>query len=107
MERDAEYRIAELELRLAAYHEHLAEVISERDRLALDAAWGVHSALHSAIICAIIIGLAFKLGATGWAWLLVGIAITVAQTAVMMWSNAARMREVERLAKLPDWTPVL
>lgn len=107
MDRDVEYRIADLELRLVAYHEHLSEVIQQRDRLAIDAAWGVHGSLHSIIAYAAVLGVAYKLGATGWWWALAGFVAWAASTAALMHSNAARMKEVDTFLDLPDWKPVL
>lgn len=105
----AEERIDDLEWRLSEYHEWLVEAIAERDRLAIYAAWGVHYALYSAIgTVAALYAIHRFVGDSGW---LAGILLVVALMTVPMmihfWSNGARMKEVDRFAKLPDWKPRL
>lgn len=101
----AEDRIDDLEARLEKYHEWLKDSIEQRDRLALDAAWGVHYALYSvSVTVGAIFAVHYFLGDTGW---LVGgltlAALMAIPTAVHLWSNSQRMEEVGRLAKLPEW----
>ncbi|QDH33185.1 hypothetical protein [Porphyrobacter sp. YT40] len=101
----AEEKIYDLEARLSRYHEALAEAIQERDRLALDAAWGVHYSLFALFGTAIAI-FAIHRYVDGHGWLaggLIAIALFVVPMAIHAWSNGERMKEVERLAKLPDW----
>jgi hypothetical protein len=97
--------MADLELRLAKYHEWLEHAIAERDRLALDAAWGVHAGLYTnGVTAAIWLTVYNVVGLGGW-WqsgLAVGLSF-VAYFAVYSWSNGERMKEVDRLAKLPEW----
>jgi hypothetical protein len=98
-------RISDLESRLDKYHEWLVEAIQERDRLALDAAWGVHYALYQnlttvGILLASYIAFDTK---SWWAWIPVAVALFASQFFIHGWSNGQRMKEVERLAKLPDW----
>jgi len=103
----ANERLDELEEHLSEYHELLAESIAERDRLALDAAWGVHGQLYTLIaVFAIIYGFERFIGTRGWMELTgVVIAIVGAQLLVPMWSNSERMKEVDRFARLPEWKP--
>jgi hypothetical protein len=101
----AEEKIYDLEVRLLRYHEALAEAIQERDRLALDAAWGVHYALFALLGTAAAV-FAIQRFIDGNEWIaggLTAIALFVVPMAVHAWSNGERMKEVERLAKLPDW----
>ena len=49
MDYEVQQKIEDLEHRLDKYHEWLTEAIAQRDRLTLDAAWGVHYALYSNI----------------------------------------------------------
>ncbi|MDF2386577.1 hypothetical protein JMG10_34260 [Nostoc ellipsosporum NOK] len=100
-----EQRIDDLELRLYKYHEWMKESIERRDRLAMDAAWGVHYSFFStlALIGAYIITDKF-LGLHSWITAaLFGFALLPIQFVVYMWSNGLRMKEVDSLAKLPDW----
>lgn len=100
-----EEKIYDLEMRLMRYHEALAEAIQERDRLGLDAAWGVHYALFSLLgTAAAIFSIHHFIGGDGWiAGALIAIALLVVPMGIHVWSNGERMKEVERLAKLPDW----
>ena len=96
--------IVDLELRLVNYHDMLEQAIADRDRLAVDAAWGVHGGIFY------VLGFAGTIyvfneysGLKGFWWLL---AIVVAQFVggiAYTWSNRERMKEVDRLAKLPEW----
>lgn len=98
-------RIDDLEYRLGRYHEWLVDSIQQRDRLALDAAWGVHFALYyNLVVVFFVIYLATYLESASW-WVSVGagVLLFVAQFAIGIWSNDARMKEVDRLAKLPEW----
>lgn len=100
-----EQRISDLEQRLERYHYALAEAIQQRDRLALDAAWGVHLVLYSFAGAGTFFYLSKVYFANlGWlAQTLLGIAFFAAMGAISIWSNNARMKEVERLSKLPEW----
>ena len=102
---DADSKINELERRLAEYHDQLTEAITQRDRLALDAAWGVHASLYGlgfALVAILnydkVIGPLGTLGEVA-----AGIAFLVCQSAIFAWSNRARMKEVDCLAALPGW----
>lgn len=100
-----EQRIDDLEWRLGRYHEWLVQSIQERDRLALDAAWGVHYALYQNIATiAILVGSYIAFDRESW-WIGGGVvvALFVSQFAIFSWSNGARMKEVDRLAKMPEW----
>lgn len=101
----ADQRIDDLELRLSNYHEWLVEAIAERDRLALDAAWGVHYALYSSLATMVVlVGAYIAFDQRSWlVGLCVGVALLIPQFAIHAWSNGARMKEVDRLAKLPEW----
>lgn len=99
-------RIDDLENRLDRYHEWLVESIQQRDRLALDAAWGVHYALYSNLaVAALAAGyyIAFDQRSWGAFGVIFVVGLLVSQFAIHAWSNRARMKEVDRLAKLPDW----
>jgi hypothetical protein len=100
-----EEKIYDLEIRLQRYHEALAEAIQERDRLALDAAWGVHYALFSVVgTPSVIYALHRFFEDGGWvAGALMAGALFLVPMGIHVWSNGERMKEVERLAKLPDW----
>ena len=102
----ADQRIDDLEARLSDYHEWLVNSIEARDRLAIDAAWGVHSALYSALgTLAAIYEIHRDIGEKGWLGpLLIVIACTLVPFAIHIWSNNERMKEVDRFAKLPEWT---
>jgi len=39
-----------------------------------------------------------------WAWVIAVVGAQVAATIAYSWSNRHRLKEVERLAKLPEWT---
>jgi len=101
-------RIDALEHRLADYHGWLNEAIEERDRLALDAAWGVHYALYSNLGTLLVFGGAY-IAYDRQSWI-IGIIVAalwlVPQMAIHSWSNGQRMKEVDRLAKLPEWERV-
>lgn len=101
----AEDRIDDLERRLERYHEWLVDSIQQRDRLALDAAWGVHYAFYSALgTIAAIYAVHRYVGDSGWvAGFLFVSALTIIPLVIHIWSNGARMKEVDRLAKLPEW----
>jgi len=102
---DADRRIDDLELRLEKYHEWLVESIQERDRLALDAAWGVHYALYQNISAIGILAGAY-IAFEQRSWVIgigVGLALLFSQFAIFSWSNGQRMKEVDRLAQLPTW----
>jgi F0F1-type ATP synthase assembly protein I len=100
-----EDRVHDLECRLTDYHERLEEAVVERDRLAIDAAWGVHSDLHSTVVAFLLFYLFDRF--VGWSnWLAImglGIAVFAAQMYARIKSNDARMAEVERFAMLPTW----
>lgn len=102
---DLEERVQALEHRLEAYHEALTEAVKENDRLALDAAWGVHFALYRELATIAIFALAY-LAYDQVSWIL-AIAIMIAvfpmQLAVHAWSNGQRMKEVEKLKRIPEW----
>lgn len=105
MDYEARQRIEDLEYRLYNYHYMLAESIAERDRLALDAAWGVHFSLYSTI-AAVGIVLTANFVFRDYSWPVgigVGVALLVAHGAVHSWSNGERMKDVDKLAKLPEW----
>lgn len=98
-------RIDDLEWRLSQYHSWLVQSVQERDRLALDAAWGVHFALYYNL-AVVFFALVLARYADGWPWwafVLAGVGLFVGQFAIGIWSNGARMKEVDRLAKLPEW----
>lgn len=103
----ADDRIDDLEWRLEKYHEWLTDSIEQRDRLALDAAWGVSGALQQTIAVFMLFYLYDRF--VGWSWtywygvLALGLAVFLVQMFVWIHSNNARMKEVERLAKLPSW----
>ncbi len=105
MDNEALQRIDDLEYRLYKYHEWLMESIAERDRLALDAAWGVHYALYAALaLIAAYIATDKYFGFDSWlVRVAFAFAVTLIPIAVHVWSNGARMKEVNRLAKLPEW----
>ena len=100
-----EGRIEDLEWRLEKYHELLTEAITQRDELALGAAWGVHYALHA--IVAVIAAYLITDKYIGWDSWIVGfgfaLALTPIQIGVHIWSNGHRIKEVDRMAKLPEW----
>lgn len=105
MDAETAERIDELERRLEAYHARLEEAVAERDRLALDAAWGVHLSLYATLA---LIGLYCLVGRflppLGWlGGVTLGIAAIVTYVVVHGWSNGARMKEVDRLSALPEW----
>jgi hypothetical protein len=96
--------VSDLEYRLQEYHEWLEQAIADRDRLALDAAWGVHASLSVTMAYAVVLAAAIGWGKDRWwAWLIAVVAAPVVATIVNGWSNRHRMKEVERLAKLPEW----
>lgn len=105
MDRDAQVRIDDLENRLDRYHSWLTEAIEERDRLALDAAWGVHYAHNLFAAQAVIVAITLLVFSPlpWWGWLLLAFASTPVQIGIHMWSNGQRMKEVDRFAKLPEW----
>jgi hypothetical protein len=105
MHSDVEDRIEDLEHRLQTYHDWLVDSIEQRDRLALDAAWGVHYALYLALAQILLFGgLWYVSDEIGWVGgIIFGLALFGSQLVVHMWSNGARMKEVERLAILPKW----
>jgi hypothetical protein len=97
--------VADLEYRLQQYHEWLEQSIADRDRLALDAAWGVHAAFCSiaayvVVLAAIVLGLGRE---RWWAWALAVISAQIASGVAHNWSNRHRLEEVKELAKLPEW----
>lgn len=100
-----EQRIDDLELRLEKHNAWMREAIVQRDRLALDAAWGVHYGLYSAIGVAVAIFLSRRyLDESGWlADVVTALAIFVIPPVVHVWSNGERMKEVEKLSELPEW----
>lgn len=77
----------------------------DRDRLALDAAWGVHYALYSSLATiAILVGGYVAYDQRFWIiGIGIGIAVVISQLAIHAWSNGERMKEVDKLAKLPEW----
>ena len=100
-----EERINDLEQRLEYYHYALVEAIHQRDRLALDAAWGVHLGLYSLAGAAASIYLT-RTYFSDLGWLgqtLIGLGFIAVMGAINMWSNDARMKEIDRLPKLPEW----
>ena len=105
----AENRITDLEFRLDDYHKWLAHAINERDRLSLDAAWGVHHSLHFHIwvlveVAAFLTAIKLLSGPT---LIITCIAILIVmrfvQGRIHLWSNGERMKEVDSLSKLPEW----
>jgi hypothetical protein len=98
-------RIDDLEWRLDRYHTWLTDAIAERDRLALDAAWGVHFALYYNLAAVLfVVFLAKYADSNPWyASVGVGVLFFVAQFVIGSWSSTARMKDVDRLAKLPEW----
>jgi hypothetical protein len=102
---DLNSRIENLEYRLAKYHEWLEESIQQRDRLALDAAWGVNCALNALLAFGAVLALGLLyLEIDGW-WqeALLGVGAWVLSMGVWIWTNEQRVKEVDRLAKLPPW----
>lgn len=103
----ADDRIDDLEWRLRQYHEWLTDSIEQRDRLAIDAAWGVHGALYETVAVLVIFYLYDRF--IGWSWtywygvLGLGLVVFVVQMLTRIQSNNERMKEVERFAKLPSW----
>lgn len=99
-------RIDDLEWRLLQYHEWLVASIEERDRLALDAAWGVHNGLFQIIAAVfILINAYFAIDAFPW-WVVavvIGLSQFPIQAAIHAWSNKGRMKDMDLLAKLPEW----
>ena len=97
--------IEELELRLSSYHAELNEAVEQRDRLAIDAAWGVHGAFTSTLAVLLLLYVFDRF--IGWhSWLGgigVGVAIFAVQMVTRMSSNSARMKEVDTFATLPTW----
>jgi hypothetical protein len=71
----------------------------------LDAAWGVHYTVYYFVVSAAALGLlGYALANESWLVGIVGgLLLVVVQAAVGIWSNNLRMKEVDRLAKLPDW----
>lgn len=98
--------VSDLEYRLHEYHQWLEQAVADRDRLALDAAWGVHAALCAVIASGIVWASAlFGLGAGyWWSWLVAVIGAQTAGAVAHSWSNRHRLEEVERLSTLPEWT---
>ena len=104
----ADEKIADLEQRLEFFHQELAEAIHQRDRLALDAAWGVHLGLYTLFglvaLLYLLNLLSRYLNDLGWFGGVLGaIGLFFALGAISTWSNGARMKEVDRLAELPQW----
>lgn len=101
----AEERISDLEWRLERYHSELTVAIQERDRLALDAAWGVHFALYAILATfGATYGISRFFSGDGWYAGFFGVLATlIVPMAVHVWSNGQRMKEVDRLARLPEW----
>lgn len=108
MESVAELRnyVADLEYRLNEYHEWLQQSVADRDRLALDAAWGVHAGVCSiAAYLGVFAAAVFGFGPDRWwTWGIAVVGGQVAATITYHWSNRHRLRELQRLAKLPEWT---
>jgi hypothetical protein len=105
MDYDTQRRIEDLELRLAKYHAHLETAIAQRDRLAMDTAWGVQQSLYTLTGVGLFIFL-YKQYFDGYGWIidfLVGIGYLAICIGVSGWLNKIRASEVERLSKLPDW----
>ena len=105
MDSETRQRIDDLEYRLERYHELLIDSIAQRDRLALDAAWGAHAALYTLLAMIAALYMAHKsLGDSGWlSWLAFAATLLLVPAFVNLWSNSYRMKEVDQLAKLPDW----
>ena len=101
---DNDQHITDLEFRLDQYHEWLTDAIASRDRLALDAAWGVHSGLFALASIALLYSIGEKFTELDhWIeYVGLGIVVTFVQALVMGWSNDLRMKEVEKLTKLPS-----
>jgi hypothetical protein len=96
--------IADLEYRLSNYHQWLEQAIADRDRLALDAAWGVEGGLlYVAAFAATIYVCNQALGLRGFWWLLTILAAQFVGGVAYTWSNRQRMKEVDRLPHLPEW----
>jgi hypothetical protein len=102
---DPQSRIEDLEYRLARYHEWLERSIQDRDRLALDAAWGVTGTLNSLLAFGGVLatGLLYFKADGWWQETLVWLAAWIVSMGVWIWTNEQRMKEVDRLAKLPTW----
>lgn len=98
-----EQRIADLELRLDRYHEHLADAIAQRDRLALDAAWGVTCVFAGTIPSTIILVIAYVMHADTLWWVAAWVASSVIYWAAWARADRMRMKEIDTLAELPEW----
>ena len=100
-----ESRVSSLELELEQYHEWLEEAIDQRDRLALNAAWGIVK-----VSCGVLAYLGtyytiFQwLELKGWIW--GGVAAVlgmVAYLVVYAWQDRGEDKDVEKLHRLPKW----
>lgn len=103
--KSVDVRLDDLEFRLHKYHEWLTDSIHQRDRLALDAAWGVQEGLIFLIgMAALVWFFDTKFESDNWITTTAFvIAVFVMQIAVLVWTNKRRMKEIDRLAKLPEW----
>ena len=102
--RDLQLYVEELEWRLREHHHALNEAIEQRDRLAIDAAWGVASWLRGALLAVAVFG-----GAYYWLphhWVTAVVAVIAAHVAFAVgWisANTMRAKEVESFWRLPQW----
>ena len=105
MNESVDGRISDLEWRLEQYHERLVEAIAERDRLALNAAWGVQGALVTTITSIVAISLFSRL--VGWGSWILDLFFAIGLAVVELWigtrSNNERCKELDKLAHLPEW----
>lgn len=102
---NTDQHIDDLEYRLDRYHEWLVASIEQRDRLAIDAAWGITGAVNGLVaaglvawFCYSFIGVDTTLKQIG-----LGFAAWAANFAMVAYTNGQRMKEVDRFHKLPDW----
>ena len=107
--------LEDLEFRLSEHLDWLNDAIHERDRLALDAAWGVHYGLqlhvqYSFVVAIILFAFTVVHPMPWWG---VAAAIAAISLVPLFWqkriwreSNRLRLGEIESLAKLPTWRKV-
>ncbi|KTE17028.1 hypothetical protein [Sphingopyxis sp. H115] len=102
---EIKYRLDQLERRLEDHFEALNEAIDQRDKFALNAAWGIVRSI-SAVVALVGVPLACKewFGLEGWWLAIVG---TVAALAVLIWFNegnlSAEKKDAGKLWRLPAW----
>ena len=98
-------RIDDLEFRLVRYHEWLVASIEQRDRLGIDAAWGVAGVVNSLVAAGLVVWLMYSfLGVDSTLkQIAIGLAAWSAHVAMTIYTNDKRMKEIDRFSSLPDW----